>query len=78
VAERHGVSVAAAAIAWTLAWPGVNGAIVGARSPAQVDGWIAAATLELTPEDITEIARAIAKTGAGAGPAAPIALARAG
>jgi aryl-alcohol dehydrogenase-like predicted oxidoreductase len=76
VAERHGVSVAAAAIAWTLAWPGVNGAIVGARSPTQVDGWIAAATLELTPEDITEIARAIAKTGAG--PAAPVALARAG
>jgi aryl-alcohol dehydrogenase-like predicted oxidoreductase len=74
VAERHGVSVAAAAIAWTLAWPGVSGAIVGARSPAQVDGWLAAATLELTPEDMDEIARAIDRTGAGAGPIRPAAL----
>src|SRR5437879_13045940 len=43
IAERHGTTVAAAAVAWTLAWPGVTGAIVGARSPAQVDGWIGAA-----------------------------------
>lgn len=74
VAERHGVSVAAAAIAWTLAWPGVSGAIVGARSPAQVEGWLAAATLELTREDMDEIARAVDRTGAGAGPAKPAAL----
>ena len=26
--------------AWTLAWPGVTGAIVGARNPSQVDGWL--------------------------------------
>jgi aryl-alcohol dehydrogenase-like predicted oxidoreductase len=70
-AERHGVSVAAAAIAWTLAWPGVSGAIVGARSPAQVDGWLDAATLELTREDMAEIAGAIEKTGAGTGPLMP-------
>ncbi|MGV3722125.1 MAG: aldo/keto reductase, partial [Actinomycetota bacterium] len=31
IAERHGVSVGAVAVAWTLAWPGVTGAIVGAR-----------------------------------------------
>ena len=74
VAERHGVSIAASAIAWTLAWPGVSGAIVGARSPAQVEGWLAAATLELTPEDMDEIARAIDWTGAGAGPVRPAAL----
>ena len=43
VGERHGTSAAAAAIAWTLAWPGVTGAIVGAREPSQVDGWIDAA-----------------------------------
>ncbi len=78
VAERHGVSVAATAIAWTLAWPGVSGAIVGARSPAQVDGWLAAATLELTPADMAEIAGAIERTGAGAGPAAPNSLATVG
>lgn len=76
VAERHGVSVAATAIAWTLAWPGVSGAIVGARSPAQVDGWLAAATLELTAEDMQEIARVIDLTGAGAGAAKPARLRR--
>ena len=33
IARAHGVSVAAVAVAWTLAWPGVTAAIVGARSP---------------------------------------------
>jgi aryl-alcohol dehydrogenase-like predicted oxidoreductase len=71
VARRHGTTVSAVAIAWTLAWPGVTGAIVGARSPEQVDGWIGAATLELTLADLDEIAKAIGQTGAGAGPALP-------
>jgi aryl-alcohol dehydrogenase-like predicted oxidoreductase len=69
IADRFGTTVAAVAVAWTLAWPGVTGAIVGARSPAQVDGWIDAAALALDPEDMAEIAQAIAATGAGAGPA---------
>jgi aryl-alcohol dehydrogenase-like predicted oxidoreductase len=51
VAERHGVSQAAAAVAWTLGFRGVTAAIVGARRPDQIDGWIAAAGLRLTPED---------------------------
>jgi aryl-alcohol dehydrogenase-like predicted oxidoreductase len=68
VAARHGVSVAAVAVAWTLAWPGVTGAIVGARSPAQVDGWIAGASLSLSGPDLDEIAAAIRRTGAGSGP----------
>jgi aryl-alcohol dehydrogenase-like predicted oxidoreductase len=71
IAERHGSSVAAVAVAWTLAWPGVTGAIVGARSPAQVDGWIGAASLELTDTDLDEIAAAIRRTGAGTGPVRP-------
>jgi len=71
LAQRHGTSVSAVAIAWTLSWPGVTGAIVGARSPEQVDGWIGAATLELTLEDLDEIAQAIGRSGAGAGPALP-------
>jgi hypothetical protein len=49
--------------------PGVTGAIVGARTPEQVDGWIDAAWLTLAPEDLGEIAAAIRETGAGAGPA---------
>lgn len=69
VAARHGVSVAAIAVAWAANWPGVTGAIVGARTPDQVDGWIAAATLEPTAEDYEEIAEAVERTGAGKGPA---------
>jgi aryl-alcohol dehydrogenase-like predicted oxidoreductase len=71
IARRHGATVSAVAVAWTLAWPGVTGAIVGARSARQVEGWIAAATLELTPEDLDEIAAAIERTGAGSGPTRP-------
>ena len=71
VAQRHATTVSAVAIAWTLSWPGVTGAIVGARSPEQVDGWIGAATLELTREDLDEIARAVGSSGAGTGPALP-------
>ena len=59
------------AVAWTLAWPAVSGAIVGARRPAQVDGWLPAAGLTLTAADLDEIAAAIERTGAGAGPARP-------
>jgi aryl-alcohol dehydrogenase-like predicted oxidoreductase len=71
VGERHGTSAAAVSIAWTLAWPGVTGAIVGAREPRQVDGWIDAATLHLRKADLDEIAATIERTGAGAGPALP-------
>ena len=59
------------AIAWTLAWPGVTGAIVGARTPAQVNGWIQATSLELTAADLEEIASAVERTKAGAGPGRP-------
>jgi aryl-alcohol dehydrogenase-like predicted oxidoreductase len=71
IANRHNTSVSAVAIAWVLAWPGVTGAIVGARSPQQVGGWLAAATLTLTSQDLDEIARAIETTGAGSGPTRP-------
>ncbi len=72
VAERHGVTPAAVAVAWTLAFPGVTGAIVGARSPEQVDGWLPAATVELKDDDLADIAAAVRATGAGTGPAAPV------
>src|SRR5215469_16595776 len=29
IAKRHGVTTSAVAVAWTLAWPGISGAIVG-------------------------------------------------
>jgi aryl-alcohol dehydrogenase-like predicted oxidoreductase len=68
IAARHGASTSSVAIAWTLAWPGVTGAIVGARTPAQVDGWIQAASLKLTPVDLQEITTAVQRTKAGKGP----------
>jgi len=71
VAARHGTSTASVAVAWTLAWPGVTGAIVGARQPRQIDGWIDAATLVLTAADVEDIAAAIQSSSAGSGPAMP-------
>lgn len=71
IAARHATTVGAVAIAWTLAWPGVTGAIVGARRPAQIDGWLAAGTLELTAADLDEVAAALQRTGAGDGPTRP-------
>jgi aryl-alcohol dehydrogenase-like predicted oxidoreductase len=65
VAERHGVPVAAVAIAWVLATPGVTGAIVGARRPSQVDGWLPAGDLQLTEADLAELQQALQDTGAG-------------
>lgn len=68
IAERLGITVAELAIAWTLAWPGVTGAIVGARTAAQVDGWIGAAGVALDDKELDEIAAAIDESGAGSGP----------
>lgn len=42
-------------------------AIVGARDPGQVDGWIGGATPELTTAEVTVIADAVRRTGAGHG-----------
>ena len=70
VAEKHGVAVAAVAVAWALCWP-ITAAIVGARSPEQVDGWIAAAGVRLDASDVNTIEAAIARTGAGGGPTRP-------
>lgn len=72
IARRHGSSVSSVAIAWTLSWLGVTAAIVGARSPEQVDGWIDAANLELRTVDLEEISAAIKRTGAGSGPSVPM------
>ena len=65
VAGRMDVSLAALSVAWTLSVPGVTGAIVGARSPTQVDGWLPAAQLQLPPEVLHDIELIIELTGAG-------------
>jgi aryl-alcohol dehydrogenase-like predicted oxidoreductase len=71
IAQRHNTTVSAVAVAWVLSWPGVTGAIVGARSPQQVEGWIAAASLALSASDLKEISQAIQSTQAGSGPFTP-------
>jgi len=59
VAERHGVTPGAVAVAWTLRHPAVDGAIVGFRRPDQVDPILTGASLALTDEEILEIEGAV-------------------
>jgi aryl-alcohol dehydrogenase-like predicted oxidoreductase len=55
VGARHNLSAGVIAIAWTLANPVVTAAIVGARSPEQVEGVWPAAKFRLTTEEKKEI-----------------------
>lgn len=55
IGKRHGRTAGEVAIAWTLANPAVTGAIVGMRSPQQVDGVIGAADFRLGNDELAEI-----------------------
>ena len=55
VGTRRGCSPGAAAVAWTRRHPAVTGAIVGARSAAQVDGIMSSGAFDLDPAEITEL-----------------------
>ncbi len=55
VADQRGTTPGAVAVAWTLANPAVDGAIVGFRRPDQVDPIIPAALIELGDDDIATI-----------------------
>ena len=55
VGARHGRTPGEVAIAWALRHPAVTAAIVGMRSPKQVDGVIGALELRLTVAEIAEI-----------------------
>jgi aryl-alcohol dehydrogenase-like predicted oxidoreductase len=56
VAERHGTTPGAIAVAWTLRNQAVHGSIVGFRRPDQVEPLLAAGTIELTDDDLATIA----------------------
>ena len=71
VADRLGTTPGVVAIAWTLAFDAVTGAIVGARRPDQVDGWIAAGGVRLDDATLDELDAALRSTGAGTGPTLP-------
>jgi aryl-alcohol dehydrogenase-like predicted oxidoreductase len=55
IGKRHGRTAGEVAIAWALRHPAVTAAIVGMRSPKQVEGVIGAAEFRLSPEEIAEI-----------------------
>jgi len=55
IAEKYGRPVGQVAVAWILRNPAVTAAIVGARSPQQVEQNVGAADLHLTDEDVAEI-----------------------
>jgi aryl-alcohol dehydrogenase-like predicted oxidoreductase len=59
IGRRHGRTPGEVAIAWTLKHPAVTAAIVGFRSPQQVQGIIGAAQFRLNPSEIAEIEAAI-------------------
>ena len=54
-ASERGVTVAQLAIAWTLANPAVDVAIVGGRTPEQIQQTAPAADVQLSPEDLAQI-----------------------
>jgi aryl-alcohol dehydrogenase-like predicted oxidoreductase len=55
VAEERGVSPAQVAIAWLLTRPGVSTVIIAARTEAQLADNLAAASLELTDEELARL-----------------------
>jgi aryl-alcohol dehydrogenase-like predicted oxidoreductase len=56
IGARHGRTPGEVALAWTLRRPEVTGAIVGMRSPQQVDGVVGAADFRLSSGEVGEIA----------------------
>jgi aryl-alcohol dehydrogenase-like predicted oxidoreductase len=55
VAEQQGVTSAAVALAWLAAQPAVTSVILGARTVAQLTDNLAAADLDLTPEQLAHL-----------------------
>jgi aryl-alcohol dehydrogenase-like predicted oxidoreductase len=68
-AAWRNATVAQLAIAWNLANPAVDVAIVGARSPEQIRQTAPAADLRLSPEDMAEIELILGSEVAVGGPA---------
>jgi aryl-alcohol dehydrogenase-like predicted oxidoreductase len=56
IGAAHGRTPGEVAIAWTLRRPDVTAAIVGLRSPEQVDGVIGAAEFRLSEQEVRKIA----------------------
>jgi aryl-alcohol dehydrogenase-like predicted oxidoreductase len=61
IGVTHGCSAGAVAIAWVLKNPAVTGAIVGLRSPRQLDGILEAVNFQWTPENEATLDAFLAK-----------------
>jgi aryl-alcohol dehydrogenase-like predicted oxidoreductase len=55
IAHAHEVSPAQVAVAWLLARPGITSVIIGARTDEQLGDNLAAADLELTGEEVSQL-----------------------
>lgn len=55
VATRHNANPAQVALAWVAAQPGLTGPIASATSAAQVADLVAAASLTLSPQDLSDL-----------------------
>jgi hypothetical protein len=67
-ARERDRTVSQLAIAWTLANPAVDAAIVGARRPAHIEDSVGAANFRLSDDDLAEIDRIMAGAVTVAGP----------
>lgn len=63
IADRHGLTFAQLAIAWTIAQPGLSHALVGARTVQQATENAAAGDVILTPAESDVINQAVRKQG---------------
>ena len=66
IGKRHGRTPGEVALAWTLRRPEVTGAIVGMRSPKQVEGVVGAAAFRLSTGEVEEIASFLRENTAAA------------
>jgi aryl-alcohol dehydrogenase-like predicted oxidoreductase len=67
LAQQHGMTVAQLAIAWVLANPAVDVAIVGARQPRQLAQSVPAADIHLSPNVLAKSSRSCAVLNPWAG-----------
>src|SRR2546426_10178192 len=81
VAEPRGVPLSQIALAWVLGHPAISTALVGARTPAEVDANDAGAELDLTAGEraaLDTILEGVAGGGRGGAPLRPAGGARGG
>jgi aryl-alcohol dehydrogenase-like predicted oxidoreductase len=69
LAAGRGISLPELAVAWTIASPSVDVAIIGARRASQLDGLLPAVDIELSPDDLATIDTVLADAAPVTGPA---------